>query len=546
MGHLRGGPVSSARSRVKEALGRVPAAAEAYQAVLASGKQPQGGYRLDRLREEMPGWVADGLKARQSGGPLPAKKILVVASLPWWLEYGAAVSVLLAGSGCDVGMGFVPYRTWTDSVQTFDRRRQSANIRRVLAPLTGLARVHDLSGPAKQKLGTDLMRSLEQLSLSDVQYTLQREDAGVEGEPEGADLFQLRLERNLAAASAILDLIQHEGYQVVLIPNGSILEFGAAFRAARSIGATAVTYEFGEQRERLWLAQNEEVMRQNTDDFWTLKSEQQLSQSEKTRLEAMYAARRSGLRWDRFDRQWQSAPSRGAVSVSAELGIHTDGPVALLCTNVVGDSLALNRQVFTKGMADWLALTVKYFEDPRAGQLVVRVHPGEMLGAGHPSAAVVRQALPDLPKHVIVVGADSQINTYDLIELADVGLVYTSTVGLEMAMADMPVVVAGQTHYRGKGFTFDPETPEEYIRTVERLIAAASNGEQVAVAADLAAQYAYRFFFEYPFPFPWHLIGFWGDIKERPMGQVLSDPEEYRESLSALVGEPTNWSVRNV
>ncbi len=56
--------------------------------------------------------------------------------------------------------------------------------------------------------------------------------------------------------------------EMLLTPNGSILEMGAIYQAARHLGLPAVTYEFGEQRGRIWLAQNSEVMLQETDDLW--------------------------------------------------------------------------------------------------------------------------------------------------------------------------------------------------------------------------------------------------------------------------------------
>ena len=34
-------------------------------------------------------------------------------------------------------------------------------------------------------------------------------------------------------------------------------------------------------------------------------------------------------------------------------------------------------------------------------------------------------------------------------------LCYTTTVGLEAAVRGIPVAVAGETHYRGRGFTSD-------------------------------------------------------------------------------------------
>lgn len=527
--------------RVKQALGWMPAAAEAYQSLLADGREPAGGYRLDRLQAALPRWGAAGIEARAGKPQLPDHNVLLVGSLPWWLEYAATLATLFASLGCKVGLGYLPYRRWTERVQAFDRRRQSAYIRGVLASAKDLFDVHDLSIPSRQQLDEELVREIEALSRSDVQYTLQREDVE---DARAGELFRLRLKRNLAAAKAILSLLDGEDYEVVVIPNGSILEFGAAYLAARYGDATVVTYEFGEQRERMWLAQDAEVMRQDTAALWEARGRTELTNGERRELETMFTARRSGKPWEQFSRQWQSAPSQGSRKIAEALGLDLNRPVTLLCTNVVGDSLALNRQLFTSGMAEWLSVTAKIFESPDGGQLVVRVHPGEMLGAGHPSTEIVRTALPDLPPHVLLVGPDSDINTYDLIELADLGLVYTSTAGLEMAMAGIPVIVAGDTHYRGKGFTTDPGSAEDYLVAVERALA--SGKERLdEVVRELAVRYAYRFFYEYPFPFPWHLIGFWDDVEARPVEKVIASPEAYLETMRALVGEPIDWTMKH-
>jgi hypothetical protein len=49
-----------------------------------------------------------------------------------------------------------------------------------------------------------------------------------------------------------------------------------------------------------------------------------------------------------------------------------DRPVILLATNVLGDSLTLGRQVFSKSMAEWVEETVRYFADRQDVQLVIR------------------------------------------------------------------------------------------------------------------------------------------------------------------------------
>jgi lipid A disaccharide synthetase len=63
-----------------------------------------------------------------------------------------------------------------------------------------------------------------------------------------------------------------------------------------------------------------------------------------------------------------------------------------------------------------------------------------------------------MPENIRLLPANANVNTYDLVQAADAGLVFTTTVGMEMAMSGLPVIVAGQTHYRGKGFTLDADS----------------------------------------------------------------------------------------
>jgi hypothetical protein len=154
--------------------------------------------------------------------------------------------------------------------------------------------------------------------------------------------------------------------------------------------------------------------------------------------------------------------------------------------------------------------------------------------------------LPDLPAHIHLVEADSPINTYDLIEVADIGLVYTTTVGMEMAMSGVPVIVAGQTHYRGKGFTLDPDNWDNYLQMLNQTL---SNPEDFVLDREQVEQawnYAYRFFFEYPCPYPWHLLYFWEEQEEWSMERVLSNEgqEAFGETFRYLLGEPINWSTK--
>jgi len=46
----------------------------------------------------------------------------------------------------------------------------------------------------------------------------------------------------------------------------------------------------------------------------------------------------------------------------------------MLATNVLGDSLTLGRNTFTKSMTEWIIRTIQYFIERPEVQLVIRIH----------------------------------------------------------------------------------------------------------------------------------------------------------------------------
>jgi hypothetical protein len=102
-------------------------------------------------------------------------------------------------------------------------------------------------------------------------------------------------------------------------------------------------------------------------------------------------------------------------------------------------------------------------------------------------------------------------------------------------MSGVPVIVGGKTHYRGKGFTYDPMSWEEYYRMVDQALSEPQQHRLSRPQVELAWSYAYRFFFEYPTPFPWHLLSFWEELGRWPVRRALSDEGQ------AAFGDTFRW-----
>jgi hypothetical protein len=215
----------------------------------------------------------------------------------------------------------------------------------------------------------------------------------------------------------------------------------------------------------------------------------------------------------------------------------------LIPTNVLGDSLTIDRQHFTGTMTEWIRRTMDHFSNHPEFQLVIRVHPGEQIGWGPSVYDILLEYLPELPENIHLLPADADVNTYDLIDAADVGLVYTTTVGMEMAMSGLPVIVVGQTHYRSKGFTIDPDSWDSFFHVLDNALSKPSEHQPDKEKMDLAWQYAYTFFFEYPQPFPWHLVYFWDDVERWPLKRVVAQEgmQKFGKTFEYMLGAPLDW-----
>lgn len=522
---------------LKEMLGRVPFTAELYYLCCNQGEPIKTRFSLKQLKAALPELVEKGLNLRKQAPP--GKKIFLFAPLHYWIEHTALISAALASQGHQVTLGYLPYSDWTTPINRFDLRRQNAYAKSVLSLAAPLFQsVSFLKKPLSNvSLPQAVLDSVREVTAYDTQYTMQVEEVN-----EDSPVYKLRYERNLEAARVGLAWLQKSRPNLVIVPNGTILEMGIIYRLARFMKIPVTTYEFGDERQHIWLAQNEEIMRQNTDRLWEARRNDPLTEEQMERMRSLISARQRATLWENFARLWQGVPTQGGKKVRQQLRLD-DRPIVLLATNVLGDSLTLGRQVFSRNMSEWIARTVQYFAGRDDVQFIIRVHPGEVLTHGLSMKDVVLDVLPELPEHIHLIGPQDKVNTYDIVEIADVGLVYSTTVGLEMAMSGKPVIVAGKTHYRGRGFTHDVETWVDYYKLLGKILADPKKYQLTREEVERAWKYAYCFFFEFPRPFPWHLVRVWEDYQARPLDHVMNNggQAQFGKTFRLLAGEPINW-----
>lgn len=148
---------------------------------------------------------------------------------------------------------------------------------------------------------------------------------------------------------------------------------------------------------------------------------------------------------------------------------------------------------------EWLDQTISIIREIDNKRFVLKPHPAEAIRTTNESILSWLDATYDtLPDNLIILTPDTDISPYKLIEEIEGGVVWSSTIGLEMSLKGIPTIVVGDTHYRGHGFTFDPGDGEKYSRRIKCL------PEMDDAMIKRARRYAHLLFFKKQIDFPFY------------------------------------------
>lgn len=277
---------------------------------------------------------------------------------------------------------------------------------------------------------------------------------------------------------------------VVVLLNGLFLFEAVAWELCRRREIDVVTYERAFRKETLVFSRDRPAGFYDFSQEWG-RAARPLDTGEKEELDRYLSERRAGRA---FDQRW---------SFREQEVQRQGGTLAVLFTNITWDTAVIGRDVAFPSIKVWLDAAIVAFADRPDDELVIRVHPSELYLPGKVTRDSLQEYVgrmwPALPPNVTLIGAGDSTSSYPLMEAADVGLVYTSTTGLELALRGTPVIVSGDTHYRGKGFTSDAVDPGDFRRLLGEALA---DPTSMRPDVELARQYAHFFFFRAPLRLP--------------------------------------------
>ncbi len=483
------------------------------------GKESPHHGRWDLLRD----WLEELDEAAGSRRPTQPQQILFFDIPPYWDDLPLAMAVVLAGYDCVVDFAWLPFNGAGPYESTLSRRYARWSDFLSTPPEHPRLRIQNLLHVRGKRPTAAMIAEAEEQSKVDTQYVTRKEEIYIEANPFDRDTYNFRLSRNLRCMASLAFLLSERSYDLMVVQNGAILEFGAAYRLAKMSHLACISFEFAEFRDSVIVSNTTPSVDMDTSTAWQSDEPHIISAERQQRISRLLMSRESGD-WNEYRTAYQSAPKLSPQKALKELNMRGDRPIALMCTNIAWDSAVLGRNTIFSSMVEWIRCTLDYFAEHPCWQLVVRIHPAETIfGTNQPVDKIARERLQEIPDNICLVPSDDSLNTYGLMDLSDIGLVYTSTAGLEMAARGIPVIVAAKTHYAGKGFSVDPVTVDSYYSTLDEAMNEPTTLKMTPRQIELAQCYLDVYFNDWAWPFPWHPATFEGDISEWSISKILSE-----------------------
>lgn len=304
---------------------------------------------------------------------------------------------------------------------------------------------------------------------TEIEDSVTRHFYGAEGSYPEEDVLLIRQKHTDAAyMSLALGRLVLETYSPSICFNmmRNYSAWGPIFHFFESVGVAPITmtstaFDFGSVR----LNDSDLFRHKRTyERFLSQRANAELNDAERSALLTFLNNRRSGN--DDLMKKWNYFDTSG---IGYE-GIDKSKKNVFLFTNVPWD-IGLNEFAGPfDGVIDWVYQTIEYFKDNKEIDIWIKPHPAEVRSTSKSEQSVssfIRQKFPKLPRNIHVIEPEKGINTYDLFNSIDLGVILTGTVGLEMALDGIPVVSAGINPCYGLGLLSEPNDIEGYFRAIE-------------------------------------------------------------------------------
>lgn len=286
---------------------------------------------------------------------------------------------------------------------------------------------------------------------------------------------------------------------VVVTFNGRFFSHRVAVELAHQRGLQLVTHERGFRKSTALLRSGGMIHELDLfDRIWSDWHDVPLTLEEVRATSQMFHNRRYGkdLNWKSF-----SPPPGEADTLRRKLSLDSR-PVVACFTSSDDEWLTFpeRREGAFPDSLDWIPATLEAARQSPELQWVIRLHPNLVnYGVNEQAMQQARELAAQLPANCRLVMPTDDVSSYTLADIAACGVVYGTTLGIEMASRGKPVVAVARGWYGRTEMVHFAGSPEGYLPTVRDAVR-----EPVSFRkALLAHRFMSKLYNEVAVEFPW-------------------------------------------
>jgi hypothetical protein len=302
----------------------------------------------------------------------------------------------------------------------------------------------------------------------------------------------------LLAARLIDRMLDAEKPDAIILFNGRQSYTRIAFELARRRGIRCICHERAELEERFSIWENTTCESfQNFQDSWRKWGPIPLNLREVLEVQnTIYRmSEGKGLNWKSF-----ILPNKSSRLEDFLLTNKGKQVWALFPSST--DETAMN-PVFWKAFktqSEWISATLEFIHKNQNVALIIRAHPnmGSEVSGGKNQEEIsyFKKIKETFSQNVLVIEPHEQIDSYEILPHVKIGLVFASTLSIEMACRGIPIVAVGNPGWSNCPMIASAENRSEYLDKLSRLCSFKPTGSDLLGLVKGAYRLAHAYYFK--------------------------------------------------
>ena len=313
----------------------------------------------------------------------------------------------------------------------------------------------------------------------------------------------------MSAAKAAQRVLQHSRPDLALMWDPVYTPQGELFDSCLANGIDVIGWSPAHRSNTLMLkryshANGDQLISSLSAESWQILLELEWTEARHAHLQQeLYDSYASGDWYSSAGTQYNKRFAN-IDEIHKQVGLDPAKKTAIIFPHIFWDASLSSGSDLFQSYEEWFIETVRCACSNVQVNWVIKIHPAHVGKAlmegyrGEPAeVSVLRKYIGELPPHIFMIPADSNISTFSLFALMDYCITVRGTPGIEAARLGIPVLTAGTGRYDRRGFTIDSDTREEYLEKLCRIqeIACLTPSQQ-----ELAERFAYGLFVMRPLP----------------------------------------------